>query len=245
MEPVHIVCLKWGDKYPAEYVNRLYRMVSKHLTLPFVFHCLTENTQGLDEAIHVLPLQIEPGLKGWWYKLQLFKDDFYGLSGQVMFLDLDVVILANIDALFQYHPEAFVIIKDLQSGKIYNSSVFKFRLGTQTHIWQRFLADKTRIMARMHGDQDWISECVNDAVLWPSGWVVSFKKECNARAASSYGYLGKFLRSRGWLLPKGEAEPPAGAKIVYFHGKPDPDDVVNGPYDMWKQASWIEEQWRG
>ena len=31
----YIICMKWGTKYGAEYVNRLYNMVDGHLTLPF------------------------------------------------------------------------------------------------------------------------------------------------------------------------------------------------------------------
>lgn len=244
IEPVKIVCLKWGTKYPAEYINRLYRMVNKHLSLPFEFYCLTDNTDELDSNIRVLDLELESGLKGWWYKLQLFKHDFYGLSGQAMFLDLDVVITGSIDSLFEFNADDFVIIKDLQQGKIYNSSVFKLQLGSQTHIWDSFIKDKAGIVKRMHGDQDWISETVTGAKIWPKDWVVSFKKECNARNKHSWGIIGRFLRSKGLFLPKGIASPPKEAKIVYFHGKPDPDDVVNTPYGMWKKAPWIKQEWR-
>lgn len=244
-EPVKIICLKWGTKYPAEYVNRLYRMVNKHLTIPFEFYCITENTEGLYPEVNVLDLILEEGLKGWWYKLQLFKLDFYGLSGQAMFLDLDVVITDNINSLFEVNPNEFVIIKDLQAGKIYNSSVFKLMLGTQTHVWDSFMQDKENIISRMHGDQDWISENVNDAKIWPKGWVVSFKKECNSRDKHSWGSIGRLLRSKGYCLPKGNAIPPEEAKIVYFHGKPDPDDVVDKSFDMWKQAPWIRKEWEG
>ncbi len=242
-QPVNLVCLKWGDKYPAEYVNRLYRMAAKHLTIPFEFYCLTENTDGIDANINILPLEIEEGLKGWWYKLQLFKEDFYGLKGQVMFMDLDVVIVQNMDKLFDFEPDKFAIINDLKPGLIYNSSVFRFELGSRTEVWQHFLDDKHSIMARMHGDQDWISEVIDDAVLWPKDWVVSFKKECDARNKRSFGRIGEKLRAKGFLQPKGEAKPPEDAMMVYFHGKPDPDDVVDQPYGMWKKAPWIKEHW--
>ena len=39
-----ILCMKWGTKYGAEYVNRLYNMVKRHLTLPFKMVCLTDRT---------------------------------------------------------------------------------------------------------------------------------------------------------------------------------------------------------
>lgn len=243
--PVNVVCLKWGTKYPAEYVNRLYRMVRKHLTIPFRFVCLTDSDAGIDPGIETRMLEIDPAIKGWWYKLQLFKPQLHDLQGQVLFLDLDVVIVGSINGLFSFEPGRFCIIRDLQAGKVYNSSVFRFDIGSRTDIWNGFEADKAAIMARMHGDQDWISEVVTDAVTWPTEWVVSYKKQCNARAANSFGLPGKFLRSRGFLKTSGEAVIPPGAKIVYFHGKPDPDDVADGPYDMWKQAPWINEAWKG
>jgi len=31
----HVICMKWGTKYGPEYVNRLYAMVRRHLTLDF------------------------------------------------------------------------------------------------------------------------------------------------------------------------------------------------------------------
>ncbi|MCY4046443.1 MAG: hypothetical protein OXE99_15380 [Cellvibrionales bacterium] len=241
---VNVVCLKWGDKYPAEYVNRLYRMVNKHLTLPFDFYCITENTKGLYSEVQVIPLPFEEGLTGWWYKLQLFKKGNYGIEGKILFMDLDTVIVNNIDALFQYPDDKFLIIKDLQKGKIYNSSVFCFESGYFAYVWDQFEQDKQAIMARLYGDQDWISEVVEGAELWPNDWVVSFKKQCNARAKRSFGVVGQWLRSMGFLLPKGEATYPESAKIVYFHGKPDPDDVFDRPYGMWKKASWIERSWQ-
>ena len=40
---VNILCVHWGNKYNGTYVNRLYRMVSKNLTLPFNFYCYSNN----------------------------------------------------------------------------------------------------------------------------------------------------------------------------------------------------------
>lgn len=33
----NVVCIRWGMKYGAHYVNRLYGMVARHLTPPFRF----------------------------------------------------------------------------------------------------------------------------------------------------------------------------------------------------------------
>ena len=43
---VNVLCMKWGNKYPADYVNRLYSMVARNMQRPFRFICLTEDSVG-------------------------------------------------------------------------------------------------------------------------------------------------------------------------------------------------------
>jgi hypothetical protein len=80
------------------------------LSSPFNFYCLTENDDGLAGGIHVPPLVAQADMKGWRYKLQLFQQGFCGLSGQTLFLDLDVVIVDDLDPLFDYAPQSLSII---------------------------------------------------------------------------------------------------------------------------------------
>ena len=51
-DPVNIICMKWGDKFPASYVNRLYGMISKNITLPFLmpFVFIAMTIRSLDVA---------------------------------------------------------------------------------------------------------------------------------------------------------------------------------------------------
>ena len=241
--PVNIVCLKWGNKYPAEYVNRLYRMVKQNISIPYRFICLTENNEGVMDGIETKPIALDPDLHGWWYKLQLFQRELHDITGPTLFLDLDVVIVDNIDALFTFEVNNFCIIQDLQSKDLFNSSVFRLEAGAYPEVWEDFQKDKQAIVKRLYGDQDWVSEKITRPALWPKEWVVSFKKQCNARSKKSFGHFGKLLRSASLLKPKGVAIIPEGAKIIYFHGKPDPDDVANSSYDMWKHAPWIKDAW--
>ena len=37
MQPYSVLCMKWGDRYGSEYVNRLFAMVARNLTLPHRF----------------------------------------------------------------------------------------------------------------------------------------------------------------------------------------------------------------
>ena len=239
----NVVCLKWGSKYPAEYVNRLHNMVRRNTTLPVNFYCITDDANDLNGEIHARMLP-DLGIKGWWYKLMLFKSELFDITGTTIFLDLDVVITSNIDDLFTYKPGSFRIIKDLKQG--YNSSVFRLDIGSHPDVWQDFWSNKDYIIKRLHGDQNWIEEAIPMHMnTWPKEWVVSFKKECDARATRTWGAIGRILLKFDLFpTPKGHAQYPNGTKIVIFHGKPDPIDVMNGPWGVWKEAPWIREYWK-
>lgn len=235
------ICVKWGEKYNAECVNRLHSMLRKQLSRPFTLHCITDNSEGIDADI-VTHAPKNMNLTGWWLKLSIFDSDLYNLNGDILYLDLDVVIVDNIDAMFDYMPGEFLISGDLQTGE-YNSSVFRLPIGSQAMVWNSFIKNQEEIIAQYHGDQDWISLKSHQAVLWPNEWVVSFKKQCNARIKRSWGLMGKLLRHLGLMKVSGEAIIPAGSKIIQFHGKPDPDDVVEKPYGLYKKAPWIKQYW--
>lgn len=52
-EPVNIICMKWGTRYPAHDVNVLFRSIGRHLSRPFRFVCLTfKNRSGKNCTIH-------------------------------------------------------------------------------------------------------------------------------------------------------------------------------------------------
>ncbi len=236
------VCVRWGSKYPAAYVNRLRNMIARQMQADFVLYCLTDDGRDLHPDIQVLPIR-ENNLSGWWHKLSLFQDDFYGLSGDLLYTDLDVVIVDQLDGFFRYKPGEFLISKDLLTGA-FNSSVFRFQAGSQAQIWNSFAEQPERVMQDYKGDQDWITQQVVNPQLWPDSWVVSFKKQCNSRIERSYGRLGLVLRRFGLMKVKGEAVIPDGARIVQFHGKPDPEDVMDGSYDIYRHAPWIKQCWK-
>lgn len=240
---IHVVCLKWGKKYNHEDVNRLHYMVSNALTLPHTFYCITDDDTGFHEAIQPLPIY-DSELEGWWHKLTLFRQDFYDLKGTVLFLDLDVVITGNLDDLITYNPGSVMACKDYGKCKWseLNSSVLRFEIGQIDFVWQSFLFNKRWILKNMHGDQDWLGRVAPEIEPFPKEWIASFKRHCDSEAENTLG-IGHRWIEKGWIKPKGEAKLPKEAKIVLFHGKPDPIDVVHGPYKRWRQASWILNYW--
>ncbi len=52
----HVICMKWGQKYGPEYVNRLYAMVRRHLSGDFNLVCLTDDSTGIRSEVQCLPI---------------------------------------------------------------------------------------------------------------------------------------------------------------------------------------------
>lgn len=115
LDIVTILCMKWGNKYTASYVNKLYNMVKRHVTLPFRFVCFTDDAVGIKNNIEIFPiptletnqiLHTSTKERGW-NKLLTFKAPLYDITGPVLFLDLDIVIVGNIDEFFTTPGEFF------------------------------------------------------------------------------------------------------------------------------------------
>ena len=74
----NVICMKWGTKFSARYVNILAASVKRNLTGPYRFVCFTEDSTGLSEGIETRPLPEMTGLDGrperGWRKLTLFQE---------------------------------------------------------------------------------------------------------------------------------------------------------------------------
>lgn len=237
----NVICMKWGEKFGPEYVNRLYKMVQKNLTLEHRFICFTDNSDGLVEGIEVRPLpemDLDSSLpERGWRKLTVFKEQLADLQGQALFLDLDIVIINNIDSFFEEKGE-FLIIKDwdFPNDIIGNSSVFRFDIGKYPEILKNFIENGDEIRARHRNEQAYLSYAVNDrGVLnyWPKDWCVSFKRNCLHKFPLNYFMQAKF---------------PANSKIIIFHGRPTPSQALRGYFGKMgfryvKPTKWISKYW--
>jgi len=105
--------------------------------------CLTDDPTDVNKKIRCEPIPdinlpdnliVTP-----WRKLVLWKDKLAGLSGDVLFLDLDLVITGNLDEMFDFEPGRFCVIENwTQPGKnIGNTSCFRWNVGSNTHIFDK------------------------------------------------------------------------------------------------------------
>jgi len=216
----NVICIKWGNKFGPEYVNRLYSMVEKNLTIPHRFVCFTDNSDGINPNIEIRPLPNlnDEGLpEKAWKKLGLFTDKLADLQGQALFLDLDVVIMKNIDSFFEL-PGEFIIIKDwdFPNDIIGNSSVFRFEVNKHADIIENFYKEGKNIRKKYKNEQAFLSHQMNNKGIlqyWNHHWCVSFKRNC------LYKFPINFFKT---------PREPWECKILVFHGRPNPIQAYKG-----------------
>jgi hypothetical protein len=202
---------------------------------------MADDPSGLNEGVEFLPLpelHLPPGAPDrGWRKLFSFLPTVGDLEGLTLFLDIDIVIIDNIDSFFQ-HPGEFCIIRDWQLPWRYtgNSSVYRYTIGKHNEVLEYFDANKAEVCSSFRTEQGYLTAMEKKAgrlVFWPEDWCKSFKRHCMPK-----GLVGL------WKAPS----PPAGTKIVVFHGHPKPEEAIVGKGSKairpMQPAPWIADYWR-
>ena len=224
----NFACVYYGDKYPVEYVQNLYNMVTRNTTLHINFFVFTDHVK-LDKLVegNINTRQFpEHDLQGWWNKMQLFHPKT-PLDGPTLYMDLDVVITKNIDCFFTYKPEArFVGMNDFNPiTGLWNSSIMRFD-NKQLHgdLWDKFYKDKSEWMRRFPGDQNLISEFIKNhpgCVSFPDSWTQSYK--WYDRSGTRYSTSAMTYEHNGESL------------VTVFHGQPNPHE---------SEQEWVKNAWK-
>lgn len=221
---LNVLCLKHGTKYGPEYVNKLYNMVQRHLTIPYRFVCFTENSKGLDPKIEIFNLPNDPKISGWWWKPYLFKQGHFPDGDINLFFDLDMVIVSNIDKLINFAPEKFVGLEDVgrifrRNPKRLGSAVMRWPANQYSDIWEKLKEDSTQLK-KFQGDQDWIWKLHDrNIIFFPEIWIQSYKWEVRNR--NELVRVGRNFVFRDIKHPVLNTE----TCVLAFHGTPNPEDV--------------------
>jgi hypothetical protein len=242
-----VICMKWGTLYGADYVNRLYGMVKQQTQGELRFVCLTDDTTGIHPGVECLEcptVDLDPPYNRLpWRKLALWapSEQLHGLTGNWLFMDLDVVVTGGIDAFFEFQPEKmFVVMQNwTQEGQgIGNTSVFRFRVGCATHLQENLRARFEELFRKYRNEQIFISREIEEVVYWPDEWCLLFKVHCVPV------WPLNFFKTPAL---------PTSARVVAFPGSPNPHEAVIGEWPVtkpWKRlykhtrpVGWIDRIW--
>ena len=197
-------CVIHGPAYNWTYVERLHSMLSRHLTNFGKLHVWTEANRPVPEHMvkHVLEPMNTP--LGWWYKMQMFDSTHY--AGDLLYMDLDVVVVNNIDWIVQHNPDEFWTINDflyLQQHPGWhriNSSIMWFNTQRMSWLWNQFGPDDT---GRHRGDQDYLEHHIKHRQYLDPKRVISWR----------------------WQAQNKPIDDPVS--VLVFHGQPKPHELLD------------------
>ena len=240
-----IICMKWGTRYSSEYVNRLWSMIKRHTSRDTRLVCYTDDTTDINSEVKCYPLPescVPDRVKRQtWEKVCLWYSELEGIEGDVLFMDLDIVITGSIDVFFDYKPDiSFCVIENwTQKGmEIGNTSIFRFRVGSHSYLADYMKTNGEDVLSKYRIEQIYISKEIKEMEFWPREWCASFK-----HTIMPAWPLNLFM----------SAQLPNNTKIVCFTGKPDPDEARDGIwkapwykkcYKYVRPTPWIAEHWR-
>ena len=241
-----VVCVKTGNKYDDEYVKILYDSVKRNTTVPFRFHCFSDDSgalQDLSVSDYVLHFcEYRRGQGGWWNKLRIFENAGRRYGDRVIYFDLDTMITGNIDWLMEYDEEPFAAIENLGvlNSKYEDTRKYKnvMQSGIMTfdpksfvvqNIASHFEITRETSVNSYRGDGEYLNATI------PTKNRV-FLQHIFPNQITSYKY---FCYDNGG---------PGNHSIVCFHGEPGPKEACTidvHPYGVtYKKQDWVKEYWR-
>lgn len=234
--PINCACVIHGDAYSWTYVDRLYNMLSRHLSVPVKLHVYTEAERHVPAPYikhSLIDWKLSGPKKAWWYKMQLFNATEY--CGPMLYFDLDTVIVGNIDWIWQLPLNYFWSVRDFKylwrpySYNV-NSSIMWFDTEAFDHVWQVFSKQNLNsITGKYQGDQDYISDVIPEYERnsFNIAQVQSWRWQC-----LDGGY--NFAQKR-YLKPNTGTYIDPAVSVLIFHGSPKPEQITD---------SVVSEHWQ-
>lgn len=229
--PEHIdcACVIHGDAYSWTYVERLYNMLKRHISLDIRLHVYTEASRPVPAPMikhELVDWGINHPRRGWWYKMQLFNPEHH--AGPLLYFDLDTVIVQNIDWIWQQHSTAyFWAVRDFKylwrpNHNGLNSSIMWWNTANHKNIWNSFAEqDLTDVMKKYPGDQDYISDMIpqNQRKFFDQRRIQSWRWQC---LDGGYDF-----RRRRHLTPGAGTCITQDTSVMIFHGMPKPAQITD------------------
>lgn len=170
-----VVTMLWTDPhsrkpytYDERYPISLKKQVDKYVTFPHEFICITDSYSDQMKEAGIKHIELDRTThrsNTRFMKLQIFSERFAEqVPGQILYLDLDCVIVGNIDSVVD-RKEDLVLWRNPNYGipkrAFYNTSILLHRTGTRVELYDNFEvvinSDKYKQYPYAATDQKYIS----------------------------------------------------------------------------------------
>ncbi len=223
-----IACvLKTGGDYDAEYVLNLAAGVRRHLSQSLHFVCMTDlslyEAQPLRNAgINIYPLMQD--LPGWWSKLEVFK-----LRGDVLYFDLDTLILGDISPLadaVQQVRSNLIMLRGFRRGN-WASGIMGW-----SGDWRWVLTDYLTWTSERRFDKRLKMTVKDKEYKGDQDWLDRLVRYTNISTIAAQDMQPGIMSYKNHVQREGVI--PDDCRVLCFHGRPRPHHA----------PEWIAELWR-
>ena len=223
-----VVTYFWpGKQYRSSCVQQLQASVTRWLDVPHRFVCVADEPIA---GVETMPNPAPQFPRRCYRRLWLFSAEAARLGSRILHLDLDLVICGPLAPLVS-RPDDFTIYRAgsiASRGYSLNPSVFCLTSGTQTDIWDKFNANPGRLAEQANKDGFWGSD---QAV------ISHLRRDVPVATYDDSDGIVSFRRIRSEQL----TEPPAGTRIVSFHGRRTPFEADVQAAHPWIRSAWATE----
>lgn len=224
---IDCACVIHGTAYDWIYVDKLYSMLSRNFSRPVRLHVWTEHGRPVPAPYIKHALTDWPGIggprKSWWYKMQMFDPAHY--RGRLIYFDLDIVIVANLDWMLTLDPQHFWAVRDFRhlfrgAWHGINSSCMIWHTETYEYVWQQFMTHNIQAVTRQYpGDQDFLNATIE----------IKHRRYLKESAIKSWRWQvldgGMDFRKKVYKRPDAGSIIPPETAIMIFHGHPKPHEI--------------------
>ncbi len=219
------------ERFPLEYVNRLYWACERHCKRPFDFVLMAGPLvyeRGLEKALQRQIRAVPSGLPYWWGGIRFWMKDPPGVGTEmILHLDLDVVIVGDLEPLFEFAPNTYM--KDWPRAtcpagceRDINVSVSWIRRGGSARAWEIYEAA---------GMPQWdpMGKAASKPIRYAVQGIINEQTH-----GFEHNQFPEELVSSYKLHARDHGIPP-GCRVVVFHGRPKQHEV---------DEPWVREHWR-
>jgi hypothetical protein len=215
---IRIVCFKWkplaGQQQPSvemlgpygpETINYLYQAFKKYLRIPHEFVCITDDPEGIDKNVRIIPLWDKCLSLGRCYnRLYVFSKDMRDIIGpRFATVDIDCVVTGDLTPIFDREGDFWIHEQQWRTHvQPYNGSLVIMDAGARDEVWTAFKGQESI---------DWLANNTT-YVGSDQAWIANVLKE-EKTLNSAHGIYEE-------MLIKGNLPP--DARLVFFSGNRDP-----------------------
>lgn len=233
---IKIACVLKSGGFNLEYVFKLLRAVERTVTQKHRFTVLSDlymppkgdpiRNDLEDTDIDWRPLVDD--LPGWWSKMELFR-----IPGPVLYFDLDTVLTGNIDSLcdtLQSLDDKMLMLRGFKHKDV-ASGIMAWD-GDMSWVTDKFLEERHH--AKFVEVKDALRMKIDNAMFrGDQEWLSHLFRSCNTSIVFAQDIIKGIYSYKNHVRQDGM---PKNAKIICFHGRPRPHELIPPP-------DWMKEHW--